>query len=53
MRGNLGAGAGPGNCASEKPPGGPAHINVRRNMMVVLDIIAGRDQSDQKMELIL
>jgi hypothetical protein len=53
MRGNLGAGAGPGNCAPEQAPGGPAHINVRRNMMAVLDIIAGRDRSDQKTELIV
>jgi hypothetical protein len=53
MRGNLGAAARPGNCAPEKPPSGPAYINVRCNMMVVLDIIAGRDRSDQKTELIV
>jgi hypothetical protein len=53
MRGNLGAGAGPGNCAPDKARRGPAHINVRRNMMAVLDIIARRDRSDQKTELIV
>jgi hypothetical protein len=53
MRGNLGAGAGPGNCAPEQAPSGPAHINVHRNIMAVLDIIAGCDRSDQKTELIV
>jgi hypothetical protein len=53
MRGNLGAGAGPGNCAPEKPPSGPAYINVQRNTMAVLDIIAGGDWSDQKTELVV
>jgi hypothetical protein len=53
MRGNLGAGAGPGNCAPKKASGGPAHINVHRNMMVVLDIIAEPDRSDQETELIV
>jgi hypothetical protein len=53
MRGNLGAGAGPGNCAAEKASRGPAHINVQRNTVVVLDIIARRDRSDQRMELIV
>jgi hypothetical protein len=53
MRGNLGAGAGPGNCAPSEAPSSPAHINVQRNTMAVLDIIAGCDQSDQKTELIV
>jgi hypothetical protein len=53
MRGNLGAAAWPGNCAPRKATTRPAHINVRRNMMAVLDIIAGCDWSDQKMELIV
>jgi len=53
MRGNLGAAAGPGNCAPEEAPSGSVHINVHRNMMAVLDIIARRDRSDQKTELIV
>jgi hypothetical protein len=53
MRGNLGAGAGPGNCAPKKAPSGSSYINVHRNMMGILDIIAWRDRSDEKIELIV
>jgi hypothetical protein len=47
MRGNLGAGAGPGNCAPEKASSDAAHVNVQCNMMAAIDIIAGLDRSDQ------
>jgi hypothetical protein len=53
MRGNLGARAGRGNCAPERAPRGPSHINVQCNMMVAIDIIARLDRSDQKQELIV
>jgi hypothetical protein len=53
MRGNLGAGAGPGNCTPESASRSPAHIDVHRNMMAVVDIIARLDRSDQKSELIV
>jgi hypothetical protein len=53
MRGNLGAVAGPGNCAPGKAPTGPGHINVRRNRMAALDIIVRIDPTDQKSELLV
>src|SRR2546425_3754682 len=50
MRGNLGAGAGPGNCAPEQAPGGPADVNVHCNTMVVLDIIARSEEHTSELQ---